>query len=159
MGSWTRRRWRACAWAAACTLLVAGLGGLATDIGPWYRALKQPPWKPPDLAFGPAWTLIYGLTAWAAVWVWESLPTAALRRRWLGLVALNAGLNLGWSLLFFTARRPDWALAEVLLLWASIAVLVVQAWPHARRAALLLLPYLAWVGFAGALNLAVVRLN
>ena len=51
--------------AAFMAVLVAGVGGLATDLGPWYRGLTQPPWKPPDLVFGPVWTLLYALTAWA----------------------------------------------------------------------------------------------
>ncbi len=144
--------------AVLLTLAVAGLGGWATQLGPWYAALKQPPWKPPDAAFGPAWTLIFTLTAWAAVRVWQRCA-GAVRRRFAAALALNAALNVLWSVLFFTLRRPDWALAEVVLLWASVALLAALAWPVDRRAALLLAPYLVWVAFAGALNAAVVRLN
>jgi tryptophan-rich sensory protein len=144
--------------AVLLTLAVAGLGGWATQLGPWYAALEQPPWKPPDAAFGPAWTLIFTLTAWAAVRVWRRCE-GAVRRRFAAALALNAALNVSWSVLFFTLHRPDWALAEVVLLWASVALLVVLAWPVDRRAALLLVPYLVWVAFAGALNAAVVQLN
>lgn len=152
-------RRRAAAWAAGLTLLLAALGGLATDIGPWYLGLRQPPWKPPDVWFGPAWTLIYTLSACAAVLGWEALPPGAARRRWLLLLGLNALLNLLWSVLFFSLRRPDWAQWEVGLLWASVLALMLVIRPVAPRAALLLLPYLLWVGFAAALNAAVVRLN
>lgn len=138
--------------------LVAGLGGWATQLGPWYAALKQPPWKPPDAWFGPAWTLIFALTTWAALRVWVR-STGAARRRWAAALAFNAALNVLWSVLFFALRRPDWALAEVGLLWLSIALLVALAWPADRRAALLLLPYLVWVAFAATLNAAVVQLN
>ena len=152
-------RLRASAWAAAATLLVALLGGLATDIGPWYLALRQPAWKPPDLWFGPAWTLIYTLTAVAAVRIWEVTPAPAARRRWLAMLALNAALNILWSLLFFTAKQPDWALAEVALLWLSVLQLYAFARWRLPRVGWLLLPYLAWVAFADCINLAVVRLN
>lgn len=146
-------------WAALGVLLVAGLGGLATDLGPWYRALKQPSWQPPDAAFGPAWTLIYLLTAIAAVRVWRRAGPRTVRTQWLGALAVNGVLNVFWSWLFFKARRPDWALAEVVPLWLSIAVLIWLARRHDTLAALLLLPYLAWVAFAASLNHAVVRLN
>lgn len=153
------RRLPPAAWAAIAALLTAGLGGLATELSPWYYALKQPPWKPPDWLFGPVWTLIYALSATAGVLAWKAAASAAARRGLLAAWALNAALNIGWSWLFFTMRRPDWALAEWALLAASVAGLVVQSARLRPLAGALLLPYLAWIGFAGALNLAVVRLN
>lgn len=146
-------------WAALGVIVVAGLGGLATDLGPWYRALEQPSWQPPDAAFGPAWTLIYLLTASAAVRVWMRAATPAARTQWLAALGANGALNVFWSWLFFKARRPDWALAEVPLLWLSIVLLIVLARRHDVIAALLLVPYLLWVAFAASLNHAVVRLN
>ncbi len=158
--AWNTPRVRASAWAAAATWVVALLGGLATDIGPWYLTLRQPAWKPPDLWFGPAWTLIYTRTAVAGVRVWEATPQPGLHRRWLAMLAmlaLNAVLNLLWSRLFFTAKRPDWALAEAALLW--LAVLQLFAYARWRLPRASLLPYLAWVAFAACINSAVVRLN
>jgi translocator protein len=146
-------------WAAFGVVVIAGLGGLATDLGPWYRALKQPPWQPPDAAFGPAWTLIYVLTATAAVRVWLRAPTRGERARWLAALVANGALNIFWSWLFFKARRPDWALYESLPLWLSIVLLIVLAQRHDGPSALLLVPYLLWVAFATALNYSVVRLN
>lgn len=159
MPAWSSTRRRAAAWAAALTVLVAALGGWATDIGPWYYSLRQPPWKPADAWFGPVWTTIFTLTACAAVLVWEALPPGRARQRWVVALGVNAVLNIGWSVLFFTLRQPAWALAEVVALWLSVLWLVLLAWPVRRRAALLLLPYLAWVAFAGVLNAAVVQLN
>jgi tryptophan-rich sensory protein len=154
-----RARRRALLAAAGAALAVAGLGALSTDIGPWYHGLAEPPWKPPDVLFGPVWTAIYALTAIAGVRAWECAPEGAARRALLALFAGNAFLNVLWSLLFFRMRRPDWAFFEVGLLWLSILLLVVVLVRHSRLSALLLVPYLAWVGFAGVLNLAVVRLN
>jgi tryptophan-rich sensory protein len=154
-----RRVLAASAWAALCVVVVAVLGMQATDLGPWYRALKQPPWQPPDAAFGPAWTLIYVLTATAAVRVWLRARTPRARGQWAAALAANGALNVLWSWLFFKARRPDWALAEVMLLWLSIVILIALARREDAPAALLLVPYLLWVAFAASLNLAVVRLN
>lgn len=159
MSAGASRRLRPVIVAALAALAVAVLGGLMTDIGPWYRSLVQPAWKPPDWLFGPAWTLIYGLTAAAGVLAWRRTPKGAPRDSMLALFALNAFLNVLWSLLYFRLRRPDWALAEVVFLWLSILVLMIALHRHARMATWLLLPYLVWVTFAGLLNLATVRLN
>jgi translocator protein len=146
-------------WAVLGVVAVAGLGGLVTDLGPWYRALKQPWWQPPDAAFGPAWSLIYLLSAIAAVRVWLRAQATRERGQWLAALAANGTINVFWSWLFFKARRPDWALAEVVLLWLSIVLLIMLARRHDVVAALLLVPYLLWVAFAASLNHAVVRLN
>jgi tryptophan-rich sensory protein len=145
--------------AAACALVVAVLGGLSTDIGPWYASLRKPSWQPPDAWFGPAWTLIYAFCALSAAQAWRAIPDARSRQTLLLAWIVNAFLNVLWSLLFFRLRRPDLALIEVGMLWGSIVVLIVLSWRRSRGAALLLVPYLAWVMFAAALNRAVVRLN
>jgi translocator protein len=151
--------WKAVLVAAPAALAVAALGAAATDLGPWYQGLRRPAWQPPDWLFGPAWTLIYALAALSAATAWNSARDRAIRHRVLLLFALNALLNVGWTELFFGLHRPDWALAEVVLLWLSVLALIVVLRPGSRTASLLLLPYLAWVTFAGLLNLAVVRLN
>ena len=145
--------------AAGCAILVALLGGAATQIGPWYYALHKPSWQPPDWLFGPVWTLIYGLTALAGVKVWNRIADRERRLRMMALFALNALLNVLWSELFFGQRRPDWALAEVVPFWLSILVLMLLVFPVTRTGGWALVPYLLWVLFAGILNLAIVRLN
>jgi tryptophan-rich sensory protein len=162
-------RGRAIATAAAAAVAVAGLGALTTDIGPWYTRLEEPAWKPPDLLFGPAWTLIFACAAAAGVIAWSRRRPAPRQqdaaidqraREWmLAAFALNATLNLVWSLLFFRLHRPDWALVEVAALWLSIVLLIVLVGRRSAPAAWLLAPYLAWVSFAALLNHAVVHLN
>ncbi len=144
--------------AAVIAALVAALGGAATDLGPWYQGLVKPSWQPPDWLFGPIWTLIYAVTGLAGVLSWIAAPAAG-RRRILLAFSFNALLNVAWSELFFRLRRPDWALAEVALLWLSILLLMAVVRPYSKRAVWLLVPYLLWVSFAAMLNLAVVRLN
>jgi tryptophan-rich sensory protein len=72
---------------------------------------------------------------------------------------LNALLNVVWSVLFFKAQRPDWALVEIALLTASVLWLISACAEVDRLAARLLLPYLAWVLFAATVNAGVLRLN
>jgi benzodiazapine receptor len=145
--------------AAAAAVVVAGAGGALTDLGPWYYGLRQPPWKPPDWLFGPAWTTIFALTAVAGAQAWRRIADPATRRRVLALFAVNGVLNVLWSVLFFRLQRPDWALVEVVLLWLSIVALIVALVPHWRPAGWLLAPYLLWVSFAATVNAAVVYLN
>ena len=154
-----RAAWRPVAVAAGAAIVVAGLGASATDLGPWYYALRKPWWQPPDWLFGPAWTLIYGLIALAGVKAWNAARDRRQGLRIVAVFALNALLNVAWSELFFHFQRPDWAVIEVVAFWLSIVVLIVTAAPVSHAAGWLLVPYLAWVTFAGALNLAVVRLN
>ncbi len=146
-------------YAAATALGVAVLGGLATDLGPWYESLRKPAWQPPDWVFAPAWTVIYACVVMAAVEGWLRAPDPLVRRVLVELFLLNGALNLLWSILFFRFRRPDWALLEVGALWISILVLLLLVRRFSRPSAWLLLPYLGWVGFAAVLNLAVVDLN
>lgn len=152
-------RWGPVLVAAVAAALVAMVGGLLTELGPWYRGLVKPSWQPPDWLFPPAWTLIFTLTTAAGVRAWAAAPDGSARRRIVLLYAANGVLNAVWSLLFFRLHRPDWALAELVVLWLSILSLVVASGRYARLSGWLLLPYLAWVSFAGALNAAVVRLN
>ncbi|MDX1605969.1 MAG: TspO/MBR family protein [Candidatus Competibacterales bacterium] len=145
--------------ALLATFAVAGLGGLLTTLGPWYYGLQQPAWKPPDWLFGPVWTTIFVLIALAGATAWIQAPDRTAQVRILAAFGLNAVLNVLWSGLFFALQRPDWALYEIGPLWLSIALLIAVVGRYSRLAAGLLLPYLGWVGFAAALNYAVVRLN
>lgn len=144
--------------AAGGVVVVLFLGGLLTEIGPWYNSLRTPWWQPPGWAFPVVWTSIGVLTAWAAVLAWRTGDSA--ERGWVvALFAVNAVLNIAWSGLFFKLRRPDWALPEAAALWLSVLALVLAFWGWSPFAAALLLPYLAWVGTAFFLNRAVVVLN
>ena len=151
--------WKPILFAAVAAACVAGLGALTTDIGAWYLSLAEPSWKPPDIWFGPAWTLIFACAAIAGVLAWRRAGTKARREWTLCLFALNAFLNLLWSLLFFRLHHPDWALMEVGFLWASIALLIVYLGGWSPPSRWWLAPYLVWVSFAAVLNLDVVRLN
>lgn len=145
--------------AAVAAMGVAFLGETITDLGPWYRSLDKPRWNPPDWAFGLAWTVIFALAAVSAVTAWRAAPTSRVADTVIGLFALNGFLNVLWSLIFFRMQRPDWAVAELMALWLSILALILFCGRYSRPAALLLVPYLAWVTLAGALNWEIVARN
>jgi translocator protein len=153
------RAWRPILTAAIAASALGVLGALVTDLGPWYYDLRKPGWQPPDWLFGPVWTMIFGLAALAGVLAWRNAWGRVGRVRIIVLFAVNAVLNVTWSVLFFRLHRPDWALIEVGFLWLSIVVLIVALWSMTRTASCLLVPYLAWVSFATLLNFAIVHLN
>ncbi len=145
--------------AGVAALCVAMLGGTITDLGPWYQSLDKPEWTPPGYVFPIVWTVIFALAALAAVGAWRAAPNARTADAVIGLFALNGFLNVCWSLIFFRMQRPDWAFAELLLLWLSVAALILFCARLSRLSALALVPYLVWVTAAGALNWSIVELN
>ena len=144
--------------ATLVAVVVGFVGARATVLDSWYRELRKPSWQPPDWAFGPGWTTIYIFCVWSVSVFWPA-ATESQRTTYLLAWGVNIALNVWWSLLFFRQRRPDWALREVVLLWLSIASVVLVSYPASPRAAMLLLPYLLWVSFSSTLNAAVVKLN
>ncbi len=144
---------------AAAVAATAVLGGAGTDVrSRWYVDLDKPSWQPPGWVFGPAWTALYVLTAVSGARVLDRADRPA-RRRFARALGVNLLLNAGWSWLFFTARKPRWALAEVAVLEASTLDLVRRARRLDPAAAAMLTPYAGWVGFATALTAAIVRGN
>ena len=145
--------------AGLAATVVAMVGATMTTIDPWYDALVKPHWAPPDGAYGIVWTLIFAVTALAAVTGWRAMPNAREGDTLIGLFAINGFLNILWSILFFRLHRPDWAVADVALLWLSVGALIVYSWRRSMLASALLTPYLLWVTCAGYLNLQIVHLN
>lgn len=137
---------------------VGMIGGLATEIGPWYLELTKPAWQPPDWLFGPMWTMIYIFTGMAGVRAWRR-GNGRQRGLFMSALTINCVLNVFWSILFFYLKRPDIALIEVALLWLSVVGMAVITWPYAKRSSFLLLPYLTWVSIAAYLNWTIVKLN
>ncbi len=138
----------------------ASIPGAFFGPGPWYeKALRKPGWNPPNWLFGPAWALIFtlmGVTSWL---VWRDGGWSGAHGVALALYVLHLPVNAAWSVFFFGLRRPDWAALEVVLLWGSVVVVSLQFWQVTPLAGLLLIPYVLWVSFAGALNFNIWMLN
>jgi len=138
----------------------AALGGYftSTSVGTWYQEIAKPSWNPPDWIFTPVWLTLFammGVAAWlvSRAGAWQDI-------RWALIVfGVQLALNATWSGIFFGARNPGLAFAEILLLWLGIAATIALFWTHSKLAATLLVPYLAWTTFAVWLNFAVWRLN
>ena len=124
----------------------------------FYGQLVQPEWAPPAWLFGPVWSALYFFMGVAAWLVWRRKGFAGARTALYVFIAQLVA-NALWSWLFFAWRLGGLAFAEILLLWTLIALTIGLFWAHSRLAALLLVPYLAWVSFAAALNFTLWRSN
>jgi translocator protein len=141
---------------AACFL--AAMTGAFFRPGDWYERLKKPSWRPPNRLFAPVWTVLYIMIACSGWLVWRQAGFAGAALP-LAVYALQLVLNAAWTPLFFGLHRIDLGFLDIVLVWLSIIATMALFWPIHVGAALLLAPYLAWVSFAMALNLAVWRLN
>jgi tryptophan-rich sensory protein len=136
-------------------LAIVALTGAKFMPGDWYLALKKPEWTPPGWLFGPVWTVLYVMIAVAGWLVWRKEGLNVLLVIW----GVQLAANMAWSWIMFGQHQIGWALVDIVVLWASIALFIVLAWSEHRTAALLFVPYLAWVSFATALNFSIWRLN
>jgi tryptophan-rich sensory protein len=136
---------------------VSLLGGRATlpALDHWYPALSKPAWTPPAWVFGPVWTLLYPMLAVAGWLAWRE----GRSRRGTLWYLLQLALNAVWPWIFFGERRLGWALVCVVVLWLAVLGTLLAFWRVSRTAAVLLLPYLAWLGFAVALTASIWHLN
>jgi tryptophan-rich sensory protein len=141
--------------------LVLGGGaliGLLNRPDAWYAALQKPSFTPPNWLFAPVWSGLYLMIAAAGWWAWQT--SSPVRRNLLALWVAQLVLNFLWSPLFFGAQRIGLALTDICALLLAIVAFIALARHHGERtAALLMVPYAAWVGFATLLNAALFRLN
>jgi benzodiazapine receptor len=123
--------------------------------GTWYAGLRKPAWNPPNWLFAPVWTVLYAMMAVAAWLVWRHTGLSSEG----ALFVLQLALNAAWTWLFFGIKRPALALVDIIVLWLAIGATIVAFWNVQLLPGVLLVPYLAWVTFAAALNAALWRLN
>ncbi|WP_156681613.1 TspO/MBR family protein [Sphingomonas profundi] len=151
-------------WAIVIVPLVLMLGILSGRLSgsgfgnPWFAALAKPAFMPPGWAFGAAWTILYLLIGFAFAMI---VAARGARRRGLaiGLFVAQLALNLAWSPLFFAGHQVSAALILMIVL-IVLAAATTLAFARIRPVAgTLMLPYLAWLLFAGALNLTIDRMN
>ena len=141
--------------------LAAGMvGNLLSGVmqSQFYQQLARPDWAPPPSVFGPVWISLYIMMGTAAWLVWRERGFARARGA-LGLYLIHLVFNAAWTGIFFGLEAPGLALAEILVLWAMIVVLLVMFWRVRVLAGLLLVPYLLWVTFATALTYTLWRMN
>jgi len=148
----------------AAVLLCEAVGIIAavatqSAVATWYPTLAKPGFTPPNWLFGPVWTTLYAMMGVAAVLVWWRRSSDTTSRRALLLFGVQLLLNGGWSFAFFGARSPSLGLVVIAALWIVLAWTTERFFRIRAAAGWLLVPYLLWVTYAGALNLSIWILN
>lgn len=149
-------------WSLFLVPLIMLLGFLAGQLGSpqsyWFQTLEKPDLFPPPAVFGIVWTILYAMIGFALALVcsaWGAPGRAAA----IVAFALHFVLNLAWTAVFFGAQNIVGGLIVLALVDLSLLVVIYLFWKVRRLAALLLLPYLAWVLFATLLNYEFHRAN
>ena len=148
--------------AAILFCLIAGsLGSLVTINGPgsWYATLQKPFFAPPNWVFAPVWITLFILMGVALYLVWQCGTENREVKMALGIFGVQFALNVIWSFLFFGLESSLLGLIDIILLWVMIVVTIRAFYRVKKSAAYLLIPYLAWVSLASALNGAVYFMN
>ena len=148
-----------------CVVICLAVGYLSSittqsSIKTWYPTIEKPIFNPPNWVFAPVWTLLFVLMGIAAGRVWNQLETnKELVKKGLLFFAVQLALNALWSYLFFDLQNIFLALIEIILLWLVIFETYLIFKQIDKKASYLLLPYLAWVGFATILTASIFWLN
>lgn len=133
------------------TVAVAVAGSLVNSAGmDWYDSLEQPSIAPPGPTFGIVWTILYAMIAVSGWLAWRATTRTAPTVTW----AVQMALNFAWTAVFFGLESIGGGLIVIGLLLLAVVVSAVVAARVSRPAALLLVPYIAWVAFAAVLNAA-----
>jgi len=142
-------------------IIVGSIGSLVTMTGPgsWYDSLQKPFFTPPGWVFAPVWITLFTLMGIALYLVWESGTERSEVKAALVLFGFQFALNVLWSFLFFGLRSPILGLIDIILLWVLIAATIRAFYSVKKSAAYLLIPYIAWVTLASALNGAIYFMN
>ena len=148
-----------------CVVICLAVGYLSSittqsSIKTWYPTIEKPIFNPPNWVFAPVWTLLFILMGIAAGRVWNQLETnKELVKKGLLFFGVQLALNALWSYLFFGLQNIFLALIEIILLWLVIFETYLIFKQIDKKASYLLLPYLAWVGFATILTASIFWLN
>jgi tryptophan-rich sensory protein len=134
---------------AACA--AAASTGAMFQPGAWYDSLDKPRWTPPDWMFPVAWTLLYIAIAVAAARVAVVDGNAHAMAFW----AMQIAFNTLWSPVFFGLRKLGAAVVVMAGLWLAVVGTFLTFLPLDQTAGLLIAPYVVWVSYAGALNIAI----
>lgn len=139
----------------AIVMVTGSFIGILTAPDIWYAGLTKPPFNPPNWIFAPVWLVLYIFIAMAGWRTWTRDRSGKAMKAW----AVQLGLNWLWSPVFFSLHWLWPALFIIVSLLLTIANFVRFSWTKDRLAAVLFVPYLAWVGFATLLNAAIAILN
>ncbi len=155
-----KKNWKIIVIGALIALAVGSLSGLISMEGmrQYNETAVKPDLTPPSWLFPVAWTILYTLMGVGSALIWLA-PDSPQRSRGLNLYVVQLVVNFFWSLIFFNAGAYGFAALWLVLLWVLVLFMILSFSKISPTAALLQIPYLLWLTFAGYLNIAVWLLN
>jgi len=141
-------------------IITASAASYFADTGrSWYKTINLPTWTPSNSLMVLAWTIIFILTSFSILIIWNKYSSEKKFRMIISLFILNAVLIVGWNILFFSNQMMSLAFIQAVLLILNLLFLVLLIWRFSPLAAYLLLPYSVWVIFSTVLTLNVWMMN
>ena len=124
----------------------------------WFNELTKPDAQPSGWLFGVAWTILYAMmgTAFAMILHARGAP---LRGIAIILFLVQYVLNLFWLPLFFGMHQVSAAFWLLIVIFTTALATTLVFGRIRKAAAWLMVPYLAWLCFAGILNKQIDQLN
>lgn len=136
-----------------------GTGFTKKGIKQWYNHLKKPKWTPTGATIGQIWTILYLLTGFGILWFWN-VPAFGKWQYIVGVIlVVNAYLNAYWNKVFFVEHDFKKAYKWMMFLNGTTVLATLVMFPISRFSALLMIPYIVWVGIATKLTKELGRLN
>ena len=153
--------WRWAMITVPAIVLLGSLSGLLSNSGygnRWFAALDLPAITPPGWVFATVWPILYACLGLSLAMV---LHARGAKGRGFALLLFFVQLaaNFVWSPLFFGAHQVTSGLYLIIfILMVAVATAFAFA-PIRKAAAWLLVPYIAWLGFAALLNFQIDQRN
>jgi len=141
--------------------LAGGLGAflMGDSVSTWYATLEKPFFNPPSWVFGPVWLTLYLLMGISAYLIWKKVGENNDAKKAMNIYWIHLAFNASWTPIFFGLHNIGLAFLNIVVLWALILILIIKFWKISRTASYLLIPYIAWVTIATALNAFIWYLN
>lgn len=141
-------------------VITASAASYFADVGrAWYKTINLPSWTPSNSLMVIAWIIIFSFTSLTVLIIWNKYSSEKTFGIIIALFVLNAMLNVGWNILFFTQQQIGLAFFQAILLAADIILLIALIWRFCPLAACLLFPYSIWVSFVTVLTFNVWMIN
>lgn len=125
----------------------------------WYETLTKPSWAPPASLFGTVWSILYPIILIAYGFVIVQAVRGEMPRSVLWPVLINLAANAAFTPIQFGLRNLVLAELDIIVVLVTIVWSMIAIWPHARLAAIALVPYLIWVSIATVLQTSITLLN
>ena len=127
----------------------------ATFKEPWYSEIILPSFNPPSWVFAPVWSTLYLLMS-IAIWkIWNNSFDIKI----LKIYFIHLFFNSTWSIVFFGFHLIGLALVNLIIILIFIIFLMKEYLIRDKISFYLMIPYLAWSGYALILNSSIFLLN